>query len=112
MDTHFTPVTGSDALNALWQQSADAPVILFKHDPSCPISSRAHRELARIAESVAVIDVADDTATAKAVTERTGVRHESPQVIVLTNGQAAWSASHFNITADAVTAALTRATQG
>jgi hypothetical protein len=34
------------------------------------------------------------------------VRHESPQVIVLRAGRAAWSASHFRITADAVRGAL------
>lgn len=110
MDEHFTPVTGTDALDALWQQSDDAPVILFKHDPYCPISSRAYREMARIAEPVAVIDVANERRIADAVTKRTGVRHESPQVIVLRDGQAAWSASHFSITTDTVTDALARAT--
>lgn len=108
MDEHFTPVTGAEALDALWRQSAGAPVLLFKHDPYCPISARAAREMARIPQPVAVIDVAADTATAKAVTQRTGIRHESPQVILLAGGRPVWSASHFAITADAVTAALTR----
>jgi hypothetical protein len=35
-----------------------------------------------------------------------GVAHESPQVIVLRNGQVVWNASHFSITAQAVTAAV------
>ena len=40
------------------------------------------------------------------VEARTGVRHESPQAIVLRNGAAVWNASHFDITAEAVTEAL------
>jgi bacillithiol system protein YtxJ len=36
---------------------------------------------------------------------RTGVVHESPQVVVLSNGQAVWSASHYAIKAESVEAA-------
>jgi hypothetical protein len=37
------------------------------------------------------------------------VMHESPQVIVLRNGQVVWNASHFRITADAVAEAVREA---
>jgi bacillithiol system protein YtxJ len=40
------------------------------------------------------------------VAEQTGIRHESPQAIILRNGQAVWSASHFDITAEAVEQAV------
>ena len=42
----------------------------------------------------------------RAIEERTGVQHESPQVILLDHGRAAWSASHYAITAQAVDVAL------
>jgi len=39
-------------------------------------------------------DVRRAHALSRAVAERTGVRHESPQVIVPRRGRAGWSASH------------------
>lgn len=105
-DEHFTPVTDTDTLDDLFAASAERPVILFKHDPYCPISARAYREMARVEGDVAIVDVAHDDAVKHAVTERTGVRHESPQVIVVRDGKAAWSASLYRINADDVAHAV------
>jgi bacillithiol system protein YtxJ len=40
------------------------------------------------------------------IAEETGIRHESPQVILFRGGQAAWSASHGAVTLAAMRAAL------
>jgi bacillithiol system protein YtxJ len=111
MDTPFTPVTDPQELDTLWDASHEAPVLLFKHDPYCGISAHAHAELSTLDGAIPTIDVAHDRAIAKAVTERTGVRHESPQVILLRDGRPVWSASHFSITAAAVSDALSHAAQ-
>ncbi|MDQ6604179.1 MAG: bacillithiol system redox-active protein YtxJ [Chloroflexota bacterium] len=105
MDEHFTPITTTESLDALFTSSAERPVILFKHDPYCPISARAYREMERVQGAIALVDVENDKAIASAVTKRTGIRHESPQVIVVKDGQPVWSASQFNIKTDAVSQA-------
>ena len=102
----FSPIVDAGALDQLFAASQDAPVILFKHDPFCGISAAAHRELARCSGTVHLVDVAHEPELSQRVTERTGVGHESPQVLVLCAGEAAWSASHRAITADAVQHAL------
>src|SRR3954465_9858864 len=102
MDEQFTPISDTAALDPLFAASDEHPVIIFKHDPYCPISARAYQEMAHLDGDVAIIDVANDKDVARAVTERTGVRHESPQVIVVRDGKAVWSASHHRITADGV----------
>ncbi|CAA9534562.1 MAG: hypothetical protein AVDCRST_MAG73-1256 [uncultured Thermomicrobiales bacterium] len=102
----FTPVADGDALDALWERSGAEPVVLFKHDPFCSISLVAYQEVANLGRDVAVVDVARAKALAKDVAKRTGVRHESPQVIVLRDGAAAWDASHWDITANAIADAL------
>ena len=38
--------------------------------------------------------------------ERFGIRHETPQAILLKDGRPVWNASHFRITADALTRAI------
>lgn len=105
MDEHFTPITTTESLDALFASSEQHPVILFKHDPYCPISARAYREMERVEGAIALVDVEHDKAIASAITKRTGVRHESPQVIVVKDGQPIWSASQFNIKTDAVSQA-------
>jgi bacillithiol system protein YtxJ len=44
--------------------------------------------------------VREDRALSQAIAERTGVRHESPQVICLVGGRAVAHASHYDITVE------------
>jgi bacillithiol system protein YtxJ len=106
----FAPLPDADALDGLLARSHDAPVLLFLHDPYCPISRRAWGELQRLAEGpltdAYLVNVARQHDLSDAIEARTGVRHESPQALVLRGGKAAWDASHFAITAEEVGAAL------
>lgn len=85
-------------------RSAENPVILFNHDPWCPISARAYAEMkkAELPGEIGLIDVSRLKLVTQALAERTGIRHESPQVIVMKDGVPTWNASHFGITNDAV----------
>jgi bacillithiol system protein YtxJ len=109
MERPFIPMTGQAAVEQLVDQSAQHPVIVFKHDTSCPISRAAYGEMQQFTQDVALIDVAREYDLSQAIAERMGVAHASPQVLVLRDGQAAWSASHYDITHDAVTQALGQA---
>ena len=100
MTTRFVPVPDLAALDD-WLPRAGV-VVLFLHAPRCGISVRAHAEVARLGGEVALVDVARAHEVKWAVEARTGVRHASPQVLVLRGGWAIWSASHFAITAAAV----------
>lgn len=78
--------------------------LLFKHSPTCPLSAAAFAEYeawvrARPEGATGWIEVLEQRALARAVAERTGIRHESPQAILLESGRATWSASHAAITA-------------
>ncbi len=106
MAAPFKPVRDVAALDVLLAQSAAAPVVLFNHDRSCPLSLHAARALGQLAGPIAVIDVTRQHDLTRAVAARTGVAHESPQVLVVRDGRVAWSAAHFAITADAVAHAV------
>lgn len=43
--------------------------------------------------------------------ERIGVKHESPQALLIKNGKALWHTSHHAITAEALKGALTGTAQ-
>jgi len=106
MQTPFIPIADAEMLEQLFTASFDAPVILFQHDPFCGISAAAHRAMVTLTEPVHLVDVTRQHSLSRRIALRTGVPHESPQVLVLRDGAAVWSASHRAITADAVQQAL------
>lgn len=109
MAAQFKQVGGEEAIDSLLEQSQTEMVVLFNHDPHCPISARAFKQMEQYEGAVAMVDVSKEKKLTKAIESRTGVRHESPQVFVLRNGQPIWSASHFAITVDAVQKATSAA---
>lgn len=99
----FVPVADSDDLDNWVQRSHHAAVLLFLHDPWCPISGRANIEMKQVSYSpIAVVDVARQRDVTGAIQALTGIQHESPQVILLRDGNPIWYASHFAITAEVV----------
>jgi bacillithiol system protein YtxJ len=95
---NFVPLRSISALGDLIERSDLQPVVLFQHDPFCPISRIAYRELASAAIEAAVVNVAQDQHLTRKIEERTQVRHESPQVLVFRSRKVVWNASHFGIT--------------
>ena len=83
--------------------SSGTTALIFKHSTRCSISSEAHREVTKFLADepdvpVYLILVVENRPTSLAVAEKLGVTHASPQAILLLNGQAAWDASHWDIT--------------
>ena len=51
---------------------------------------------------VFLVDVLSQRPLSRRIAAELGIRHESPQVIVLRRGTAFWHASHYDVTADAL----------
>ena len=102
MKNQFIPVNDDDGLQALFARSHERPVVLFKHSLTCPISGAAYEEMSNFEGDVSLIVVQRARDLAREVETRTGVRHESPQAIVLRRGLAVWNASHWRVTSEAV----------
>lgn len=111
MENHFVKFTETKALEDLADRSKRQPVVIFKHSLTCPISAAAYDQMAEFEGEVALVEVQRARELSREIEDRLGVAHESPQVIVLHNGQVAWNASHFKITADAVAAAVRAASE-
>lgn len=81
--------------------------VLYKHSPICPTSDAAYEEMLAFrrqrAVPVYVVDVIQHRPLSRALAERIGVRHASPQAIILREGVVAWHRSHYEIEADAMT---------
>lgn len=106
----FTSLSTPDQFEALLAESAERPVVLFKHSPTCGTSAMAYDELSDLLDGeggeIHLLDVLRSRPLSQAVAVRLGVRHESPQVFVLSGGAVRWHGSHYRVTADAVRKAL------
>ena len=96
--------TTSAQLDNLFKASSKHPVWLFKHSLICPTSAGAWQEFERFAakqanrERIGVIEIQRARELSREVAERTGVRHESPQALLIRDGLPLWHASHWEIT--------------
>src|ERR1700712_4043428 len=78
-------------------------LVLFKHSSACPVSWAAHSQINRFRLKhpdipVHILHVIKDRPVSLRVAELTGVRHESPQVLVLRKGAVTTALSHGSIT--------------
>lgn len=99
MSTGFFKIENKEALENLLTDSRTRPVIIFKHSNTCSISSAAYREMEKLGSQVNLLVVQSAREISRELANLTGVRHESPQVIILRDGKAVWNASHFDVTA-------------
>lgn len=106
MGNRFLEIDDRTAVESLLTDSNQRPVIVFKHSNACPISSRAYREMEKVEADVNILVVQMAREVSRELANLTGVRHETPQVIVLRDGKAVWNASHFDVQAGAVAEAV------
>jgi bacillithiol system protein YtxJ len=107
MDLGLTTLRGIHELDKALSDSHERPVLLFKHSQSCGISAealdelRAHMDEHAPVRSVhyAMVTVQTHRDVSNTIAERLGVRHETPQAILVRDGRVVWSASHFRVNA-------------
>lgn len=100
-----------DALSA-----ASGTTILYKHSPTCELSQWAARELARLVDeddvTIHQVDVLQQRPLSRAIETHFGVRHESPQLLIIEDGTVAWHGSHRALSADRVRSVIAGAREG
>jgi bacillithiol system protein YtxJ len=92
------------ALGEVWER---AGLVLFKHSTQCGLSAMAYQEMAQFAQEhreveVHIVNVLESRAVSDEVERRTGVEHESPQVLIVGDGAVVRHASHRGVTAAAL----------
>jgi bacillithiol system protein YtxJ len=96
-------------LDDLRLKSVSKPQIIFKHSTRCSISSMAKRRLERtwnIGEGQADIHYLDLIAyrsISNKIVDDFGVPHQSPQILIIKNGQSVFDTSHNDIDVETIT---------
>jgi bacillithiol system protein YtxJ len=81
--------------------------VLYKHSTHCPISAAAQREMESLLEEnpaapLYLVDVHASRDLSDAIVDRTGIEHQSPQLILLRGGEPTWTIARTEITAEAL----------
>ena len=112
MHPDLTPLHHVDDLDRALVESQNRPVLLFKHSYSCGVSAEALDELiAHLGDTphdahYAMVTVQTHREVSNAIAARLGIRHETPQALLVRDGRVVWSASHFRVNAASLGKAL------
>ena len=97
-------ITTLQDLDKALEFSFNKPVLLFKHSTRCSISATALNRLERGWGSEAsttlqayFLDLITHRDVSNAIADKLGITHESPQALVVVDGQCVFDASHLGI---------------
>jgi bacillithiol system protein YtxJ len=102
----FVELRDFESLDRFLQGSNGGPIVIFKHSDSCGISGRAFTDLMKLQRPIGIITVQDARSVSDEVERRTGIAHETPQILIVREGRVVWSASHGSVRAETVERAL------
>jgi bacillithiol system protein YtxJ len=103
--------TPTDLVSA-FEESFLRPVVVFKHSTRCSISSMALNRMKSLDDAFFqstpfyYLDLIAHRELSSSIADRTGVRHESPQILIIEKGECRYHASHMEISASSLQSAL------
>ena len=98
------PLTDLSQLDQIDDASHERKIVIFKHSTACAISGMALNRLQRKWDSEALqcsdfylLDLIANRSISNEIAIRYGVRHQSPQVLIISQGRCVFDTSHFAI---------------
>lgn len=104
----WIPLTSAGQLDEIAKESASTAVVIFKHSTRCGISGMAYRNFKNDWDTTVdgiklyYLDLLAHREVSNAIASRFGVAHESPQLLLLKDGEVIHHTSHGNISAQQV----------
>jgi len=98
---NWIPLQTDAQLEEIRQRSAQRPQVIFKHSTRCSTSQLVKSRLERVSQPQAIdfyyLDLISYRPISNKVAEAFGVRHESPQILVIRDGKCVFEESHLGI---------------
>ena len=101
-------LTTTDDWKAAREASFEQPVLVYKHSATCPTSAWAQRNIDAWAEDhsqwpVYRVTVQSSRSVSDQIADDLSLRHETPQAIVVHNGEAVGDLSHNHVSSEELT---------
>lgn len=105
----WTKITSLDQLDQIDEESKTKAILILKHSTACNISSMALNRIeskwkSEYAETLKpfYLDLRSYRAISNEIANRYQVIHESPQVLIISNGKSIYDESHGGIRMDEI----------
>lgn len=102
--TPWQPLTQSEQLTDIVRESFEQPVIIFKHSTTCSISAMAKSKVERqwadaglATAKIYYLDLLRFRPISQEIAQKFNVHHESPQLLLIQNGECTLDSSHMAI---------------
>lgn len=106
-------LTSEEQLAEINDRSRLKPILIFKHSTRCSISVMAKNRLDKMTDDDSadfyVLDLLRYRNVSNKIAEDYSVHHESPQVLLVVNGECVYEESHNGIMVDEITAEVRNA---
>jgi len=103
---NWLDLTNEQQLETIVEQSKTQPVVIFKHSTRCSISSMAKNRIERETPPENVVFYYLDLIRYRSISNKIAddfhVPHESPQVLLIKNGECIYEESHNGISMDEI----------
>lgn len=100
----WQPLTQAEQLQDIVRESHEKPVLIFKHSTTCSISAAAKGKMERQWADAGLtdtklyyLDLLRFRPISTEIAQKFGVRHESPQLLLIKDGECQYNASHMGI---------------
>lgn len=105
MATSWIPLTDAEQLRTIAQESHEHPVLIFKHSTTCSISAMAKAKLERQWPDASLpadtplyyLDLLRFRPISAQIASEFQVEHQSPQLLLIQDGECRYHASHMSI---------------
>ncbi len=98
---NWIPLTDQNQLETIKDQSFTTPQVILKHSTTCSISKMALARLERTEAPTSIqfyyLDLLNYRTISNAIAEKFSVYHESPQILLIKNGECIFDESHGGI---------------
>lgn len=103
-------ITSIEVWRELLGNSKEQPFLLFKFSTTCISSLSAIKEVRALETELPkyIVIVQKDRPVSNAVEKDLGVKHESPQLLILKDEKGIWQATHYKIKKSLLTEAINK----
>jgi bacillithiol system protein YtxJ len=108
IEINWVPLSDKAQLSAIIKNSSDKPVLIFKHSTRCGISRMVLKNFEsnfNISETeidMYFLDLLNYKALSQDISTKFNVIHQSPQVLLIKNGEVIYHDSHNYISVDKI----------
>lgn len=107
-DDMWNTIMDPSQLDDILEESESRPQLIYKHSHRCSVCFVANGNLESASEDILkhanmhFLNVVRNRDLSDRIASMLDVRHESPQVLLIEDGEAVWHASHGGIDADQI----------